>query len=195
MSPQEFSTLKRFAVKYAKDEDDQDELVLQAYEEGVRLGEKRSMPLLVNFMKMRGKENICKELLAVKSSVRHKALQHLARHLNSRGTGHSSCVPCITTLMKFKERIRMVTRRQQGKNVQEVVKALFAGLDQSLRMRVRSYMERKRAVKHQNRRTSNSLLAFMGLVSLLALRANYLFLPATGQPYRKAVYGKSVRTV
>ena len=46
MSPSEFSTLKRYAMKYAKDEDDQDELVLQAYEEGVRLGEKRSMPLL-----------------------------------------------------------------------------------------------------------------------------------------------------
>ena len=44
-------------MKYARDEDDLDELVLQAYEEGVRLGEKRSMPLLVNFMRMRGKEN------------------------------------------------------------------------------------------------------------------------------------------
>jgi len=57
MSPQDFSTLKRYAMKYAKDVDDQDELVLQAYEEGVRLGEKRSMPLLINFMKMRGKES------------------------------------------------------------------------------------------------------------------------------------------
>ena len=57
MSPQEFSTLKRYAMKYASDEDDQDELVLQAYEEGLRLGAKRSMPLLVNFMKLRGREN------------------------------------------------------------------------------------------------------------------------------------------
>ena len=57
MSPSEFSTLKRYAMKYAKDVDDQDELVLQAYEEGIRLGEKRSMPLLANFMKMHGKEN------------------------------------------------------------------------------------------------------------------------------------------
>jgi hypothetical protein len=56
MSPQEFSTLKRYSMKYARDVDDQDDLVLQAYEEGVRLGEKRSMPLLVNFMKLRGKE-------------------------------------------------------------------------------------------------------------------------------------------
>jgi hypothetical protein len=43
-------------MKYARDVDDQDDLVLQAYEEGVRLGPKRSMPLLVTFMKLRGKE-------------------------------------------------------------------------------------------------------------------------------------------
>jgi len=57
MSPQEFSTLKRYSMKYARDVDDQDDLVLQAYEEGVRLGPKRSMPLLVNFMKLRAREN------------------------------------------------------------------------------------------------------------------------------------------
>jgi len=56
MSPQEFTTLKRYAMKMARDEDDRDELVLQAYEEGVRLGKKRSMPLLVNFMKLRSRE-------------------------------------------------------------------------------------------------------------------------------------------
>jgi len=56
MSPQEFGTLKRYAMKMARDEDDRDELLLQAYEEGVRLGEKRSMPLLVNFMKLRSRE-------------------------------------------------------------------------------------------------------------------------------------------
>jgi hypothetical protein len=56
MSPQEFSTLKRYSVKYVRDVDDQDDLVLQAYEEGLRSGPKRSMPLLVNFMKLRGKK-------------------------------------------------------------------------------------------------------------------------------------------
>jgi hypothetical protein len=56
MSPQEFGTLKRYAMKMARDEDDRDELVLQAYEEGVRLGQRRSMPLLVNFMKLRSRE-------------------------------------------------------------------------------------------------------------------------------------------
>jgi hypothetical protein len=56
MSPQEFSTLKRYSMKYTRDVDDQDDLVLQAYQEGLRPGEKRSMPLLVNFMKLRDKE-------------------------------------------------------------------------------------------------------------------------------------------
>jgi hypothetical protein len=56
MSPQEFSTLKRYSMKYARDVDDQDDLVLQAYEEGLRLGPNLSLPLLVNFMKLRGKE-------------------------------------------------------------------------------------------------------------------------------------------
>ena len=35
MSPQKFSTLKRYSMKYARDVDDQDDLVLQAYEEDV----------------------------------------------------------------------------------------------------------------------------------------------------------------
>jgi hypothetical protein len=56
-------------------------------------------------------------------------------------------------------------------------------------------MEKKKAVKHQNYRITNDLLASLGLVSLSNLKAEYLLLPATGQPYRKAVYGKSVRTV
>ncbi len=56
MSPQEFSTLKRYSMKYARDVDDQDDLVLQAWQESMRLGDRSSMPLLVNFMKLRGKE-------------------------------------------------------------------------------------------------------------------------------------------
>lgn len=122
--------------------------------------------------------------------------------------------PRIKSLEKFKERMKVLTRRQQPKNVQEVirdlnyalrgfgnyfrvadVKGLFEDLDGWIRMRLRCFMEKKKAVKHQNYRISNALLASWGLVSLSALRANSLSLPATGQPYRKAVYGKSVRTV
>lgn len=122
--------------------------------------------------------------------------------------------PRMKTLMRFKEKVRFATRRQQGRNIHEVIRrlnpvlrgfgkyyqranvqGLFERLDEWIRMRVRSFMEKKRAVKYQNRRISTALLTSMGLVSLLALRTNPLLLPAMGQPYRKAVYGKSVRTV
>jgi group II intron reverse transcriptase/maturase len=122
--------------------------------------------------------------------------------------------PRIKSLDKFTDRVRMLTRRQQPKNVQEVirdlnyairgfgnyfrvadVKGLFGELDGWIRMRLRCFMEKKKAVKHQNHRITNDLLASLGLVSLSNLKAEYLLLPATGRPYRKAVYGKSVRTV
>jgi group II intron reverse transcriptase/maturase len=122
--------------------------------------------------------------------------------------------PRINSLDKFTDRVRILTRRQQPRNVQEVirdlnyalrgfgnyfrvadVKGLFGELDGWIRMRLRCFMEKKKAVKHQNYRITNNLLASLGLVSLSKLKAEYLLLPATGQPYRKAVYGKSVRTV
>ncbi len=122
--------------------------------------------------------------------------------------------PRIKSLDKFKERVRLLTRRQRPKNVQEVtrdlnyalrgfanyfrvadVKGLFGDLDGWIRMRLRCFMEKRKAVKHQNYRITNDLLAAMGFVSLSTIKAEYLLLPATGQPYRKAVYGKSVRTV
>jgi len=122
--------------------------------------------------------------------------------------------PRIKSLDKFKDRVKVLTRRQQPRNVQEVihdlnyplrgfgnyfrvadVKGLFEDLDGWIRMRLRCFMEKKKAVKHQNYRISNNVLASMGLVSLSTLKAEYSLLPAMGQPYRKAVYGKSVRTV
>jgi RNA-directed DNA polymerase len=122
--------------------------------------------------------------------------------------------PRMQTLTRFKEKVRLATRRQQGRNVQEVirllnpvlrgfgnyylranVKSLFVKLDEWIRMRIRCFMEKKRAVKHQNRRIPNALLEQMGLLSLTGLYTTSLLLPAMGQPYRKAVYGKSVCTV
>ena len=122
--------------------------------------------------------------------------------------------PRIKSLDRFKYRVRILTRRQQPKNVQEVIRnlnstlrgfgnyfrvadvqGLFGEMDGWIRMRLRCFMEKKKAVKYQNRRIPNSLFASMGLVSLEVLRLAYLSLPETGQPYRKAVYGKSVRTV
>jgi len=122
--------------------------------------------------------------------------------------------PRLKSLDRFKGRVRVLTRRQQPKNMQGVirdlnyavrgfgnyfrvadVKGLFEDLDGWIRMRLRCFMEKKKAVKHQNYRTSNNVFASMGLVSLSTLKAEYSLLPARGQPYRKAVYGKSVRTV
>ena len=122
--------------------------------------------------------------------------------------------PRVKTLMRFKEKVRLATRRQQGRNVKEVIrllnpilrgfgnyyrrvnaKGLFETLDAWIRMRLRCFMEKKRAVKHQNYRIPNTVLASMGLISLGTLLTTPLLLPATGQPYRKAVYGKPVCTV
>ena len=58
MSAQEFHTLQRYAMKMLKDPDDRDELVLLAWQESIRLGPKSSMPLLVNYMKLRARENM-----------------------------------------------------------------------------------------------------------------------------------------
>lgn len=122
--------------------------------------------------------------------------------------------PRHRSLTKFKDRVRFLTRRQQPRNIGEVirilnyalrgfgnyfrvadVKGLFSELDGWIRMRLRCFVEKKKAVKHQNRRLTNAYFTTRGLVSLAAIKAAYLTLPETGQPYRKAVYGKSVRTV
>jgi len=122
--------------------------------------------------------------------------------------------PRIKSLDNFRDRVRILTRRQQPRNVEEViydlnyalrgfgnyfrvadVNRLFGELDGWIRMRLRCFMEKKKAVKHQNYRITNDLLSSLGLVSLSTIKAEYLLLPAMGQPYRKAVYGKSVRTV
>ena len=57
MSTEEFHTLQRYAMKMVRDPDDRDELVLLAWRESERLGQNSSMPLLVNFMKLRAREN------------------------------------------------------------------------------------------------------------------------------------------
>jgi len=57
MSSREFHTLQRYAMKMVRDPDDRDELVLLAWQESLRLGARSSMPLLVNFMKLRAREN------------------------------------------------------------------------------------------------------------------------------------------
>ncbi len=58
MSNKEYYTLRRYAKKYTSDPDDQNDLVLLAWQESVRLGERASMPILVNFLKLGARENL-----------------------------------------------------------------------------------------------------------------------------------------
>ena len=94
--------------------------------------------------------------------------------------------PKKSALDKFKDKIREATKRQQPWEVEKIikwlnekirgwgnyyghgnVKNLFQKLDGWIRMRVRSFIEKKKAVKNQNKRIPISVLQKKGLVSLL----------------------------
>ena len=87
---------------------------------------------------------------------------------------------------KFKDKIRDITRRQRPFSVEFIivelnpvlrgwanyykfgnVKKLFGKLDKWVRMRIRSFIEKKKAILNQNYRISNSMLEEKGLISLL----------------------------
>jgi group II intron reverse transcriptase/maturase len=120
--------------------------------------------------------------------------------------------PRDRSIVSFKDRVRYITRRQQPKKVKMVidhlnpvirgwgnyfrygnVRSLYQRLDEWIRMRLRSFLEKKKAVVYQNRRIYNWQLKTQGLVYLRELLPATL--PARGQLYRKAVYWKMVRTV
>ena len=94
---------------------------------------------------------------------------------------------------RFKEQVRKLTRRQQGRNVEAVIKdlnavlrgyaryfgvaevgALFARLDAWIRMRIRSFKTKRRS-RHDNHRYLNRRLAKWGLLSLLECRPELRF--------------------
>ena len=94
--------------------------------------------------------------------------------------------PRKKSLGKFKDKVRKVTKRNQPWKVDSIikrlnakiygwanyfghgnVKKLFRRLDKWIRMRLRSYMEKKKAVMNQNKRIPNSFFRKKGLVSLL----------------------------
>lgn len=96
--------------------------------------------------------------------------------------------PKAKSVQKFKDRIRQLTARQRGKNLRQVlgdlepvvrgwglyhrrynVKALFKRLDQWMRMRLRAFLEKKKAVRHQNRRIPTRWLEEQGFKSLCSL--------------------------
>jgi len=120
--------------------------------------------------------------------------------------------PKNRSIDSFKDKVRRITRRQQPKKLKMIVerlnpvirgwgnyyrygnvKKLYQRLDEWTRMRLRSFLEKKRAVVHQNQRILNWQFKSQGLVFLQEL----LFIPspAMGQLKRKAVYRKTVRTV
>ena len=120
--------------------------------------------------------------------------------------------PKDRSIDSFKDRVRHITRRQQPKKLDMIierlnpvvrgwgnyfrygnVKTLYQRLDEWTRMRLRSFLEKKRAVTHQNKRISNWQLKSQGLVLLQELLP--IPSPAMGQLKRKAVYWKTVRTV
>jgi len=91
---------------------------------------------------------------------------------------------------KYKDRIRHLSRRQQGKNLEETIRKInevirgfsnyfrignvknkFRRLDEWIRMRVRSYI-RKRRSRESNWRIPNKVLAQAGLVSMVDLLTN-----------------------
>jgi RNA-directed DNA polymerase len=96
--------------------------------------------------------------------------------------------PREKSLRKFKDRVRELTARQRGKNLKLLLKDLvpvvrgwgnyharydvrkrFAQLDQWIRMRLRAFLEKKKAVRHQNRRIPTQWLNEKGYVPLVSL--------------------------
>lgn len=113
--------------------------------------------------------------------------------------------PKEQSISSFKDRVRYLTRRQQPKKLKMViarlnpvirgwgnyfkhgnVKKRYQGLDEWIRMRLRSFLEKKKAVLNQNKRIHNWKLKSQGLVSLQELLPTPF--PAKGQLQRKAVY-------
>jgi RNA-directed DNA polymerase len=103
--------------------------------------------------------------------------------------------PRERALAAFKDRIRHLTRRKRGLSLQAIITSLnpvirgwgiyfveghvaklFEDLDQWIRMRVRSYVLGRPSMRtHINRwMTTATLHDKLGLVSLVALRRNYL---------------------
>jgi len=120
--------------------------------------------------------------------------------------------PKDKSIESFKDKVRHVTRRQQPKKLDMIIERLnpvvrgwgnyfrygnvnklYQRLDEWMRMRLRSFLEKKRAVTHQNKRIGNWQLKSQGFVLLQELLP--IPSPAMGQLKRKAVYWKTVRTV
>ena len=124
--------------------------------------------------------------------------------------------PRSKAIKSFKDKVRHTTRRQQPKNVKMVIQQLnpiirgwghyfkygnvkirFEELDSWIRMRLRSFIEKKKWPSGLNWKYPNDHLKGLGLASLTEIRVYQpnLSLSYQGQPCRRAVCGKSARTV
>lgn len=124
--------------------------------------------------------------------------------------------PRSKAIKVFKDKVRHVTRRQQPKNVKMVierlnpvirgwghyfkhgnVKSRFSRLDAWTRMRLRSFVEKKKWPSGLNWKYPNDHFQSLGLVTLTDIRVYQLELSLLyhEQPCRRAVCGKSARTV
>ena len=70
MTTQEYGTLKSYARFFVHTEDDSDELLLLAYQEGVRLGSKCTLALLINYMRLCAKSIHDRSILALDEAGR-----------------------------------------------------------------------------------------------------------------------------
>jgi group II intron reverse transcriptase/maturase len=96
------------------------------------------------------------------------------------------------SLEKFKDKVREVTRRQQPRNVKEVIRRLnyvlrgFANyfkigdvkymlrdLDGWVRMRIRCFIEKRKRLHYQSIKYRNALLKSYGLTSMMDIKINY----------------------
>lgn len=127
--------------------------------------------------------------------------------------------PRHKAVQAFKDKVRRATRRQQPKNVAQVIQELnplirgwgnyfkhgnsktcFERLDGWIRMRLRSFIEKKKWPSGMNWKYPTDHFLGLGLRCLLPLCtatpvAQQLSFSFTEQPARRAVCGKSARTV
>lgn len=126
--------------------------------------------------------------------------------------------PRHKAVQSFKEKVRRLTRRQQPKNVAQVIVDLnplirgwgiyfrhgnsttcFARLDGWIRMRLRSFIEKKKWPSGMNWKYPTDHFVSLGLVCLTSLAAPsmgaQMSFSAMEQPARRAVCGKPARTV
>lgn len=162
---------------------------------------------------------VTREILEDKLKLKLHPLKTRIAHAHYDGFEFLGCLfksgyirPKDKSIESFKDKVRHITRRQQPKKLKMIVEhlnpvvrgwgnyfrygnvnKLYQRLDEWMRMRLRSFLEKKRAVTHQNKRIGNWQLKSQGLVLLQELLP--IPSPAMGQLKRKAVYWKTVRTV